>query len=201
MSVVNQEGVRLVATPRTLTIESMDAIYAIESVPIARPAKLLAFFEWSQGDASIVGSAWKGPGVVRCEIRGSNAKRGVDRWLIERLVENDPQICEFKRFIRAQEAYRLVVFLLGAAQGKVSVGDLASRYGVSQAQFRRLCHEIWGCGLKRQLLRWRALSALHSVVCGDDSMTQVAYKHGYASSSHFSAEMKRHFGMCPGDFR
>jgi AraC-like DNA-binding protein len=72
---------------------------------------------------------------------------------------------------------------------------------VSESHFRRLCRRALGRGLKRELRQWRAANAVLDVVESRDSMTDVAISNGFASSSHFSREIRDLFGISPCQFR
>ncbi|MGL6148964.1 MAG: helix-turn-helix domain-containing protein, partial [Plesiomonas sp.] len=65
------------------------------------------------------------------------------------------------------------------------------------SHFRRLCRHALGSAAKAELRDWRMARSLLDVVEGQENLTQVAIKHGYASSSHFSNEIRELLGVSP----
>ncbi|MBI0363332.1 Transcriptional regulator invF [Burkholderia oklahomensis] len=183
-------------------IVSHEGAWRFHEVPLFEAAKLLAFLE----------SCAKPNGAGR-EYRASASDGAVidapgdlsiwkfDRWLIARVMGAPDDADPLLAFLRAQESYGLVRFLLRERASPQSVATLAARYGVSEPHFRRLCRQALGRGLKRELRQWRAAQALLEVVESRDSMTEVAMSNGFASSSHFSREIKDLFGISPCQFR
>ncbi|WP_052738417.1 helix-turn-helix domain-containing protein [Robbsia andropogonis] len=174
------------------------------SLPTTRVASLLAFVESAQCfDVSHVNRAAGSeiPATLSFRIADLPSVYGFNRWLCECVINDDPRIEPLRNFLRVQEAYQLVLFLLRAYDGHTSVARLAQRYGLSAVQFRRICRSIFGCGLKQRLRQWRALNALHDILSRHETLTELAYQHGFSSSSHFSQEIKFHFGARPGCLR
>ncbi len=195
---------RVSVEKESLLIQSSSNAKEMRAVPLVRIASLLAFIEASDcvpaGMSSSRG-AQVAPDTVQINAKGLAYASAFEGWFCSRVLEGDDALPPLLTVLRTQEAYKLVLFLLGAFDDGSSVAALAERYGVSTAHFRRLCRKIFGSGLKRKLRQWRAQNALHDVLSGDESLTTLAYQHGFSSSSHFAQEMKFHFGAGPGCFR
>ena len=88
-------------------------------------------------------------------------------------------------------------FLLEQGTRSEKLTTLAQRYGVSVSHFRRLCHQALGSAAKPALRGWRTAQALLNMSLGDGSLTDVALEFGFASSSHFSKEIRELVGFTP----
>lgn len=119
-------------------------------------------------------------------------------WLLEGLLGNDAQAQQLAALLARQESYRLIRFIAGQ-DGQQGVATLAARYGLSPAQFYRQCRQALGRPLKQQLRLLRASHALLQYSGGDHTFTDVAADHGYASSSHFCAEIRSLLGASPSE--
>ncbi|ONC26353.1 hypothetical protein AQ914_04540 [Burkholderia pseudomallei] len=112
-------------------------------------------------------------------------------------MQRDRSVQRLLDFMRTQEAWHLVRFLLDEHGGAKTVAALGERYGLSKAHFNRLCREVLGNGLKRELRQWRAVCAVLEMLERRDGMASVAFEHGFSSSSHFSREIKELLGVSP----
>ncbi|KML20833.1 AraC family transcriptional regulator [Leclercia adecarboxylata] len=110
-------------------------------------------------------------------------------------------------FIRNVESYWISHFLLSQVMNEDKENDThkiynASKvYGVSESYFRKLCHHAFTRGPKKQLRIWRAANSALQLIEKDNSIAMIAGDNGYASSSHFSSEIKSHFGITPREFK
>ncbi|WEJ85273.1 helix-turn-helix domain-containing protein [Kluyvera intermedia] len=110
-------------------------------------------------------------------------------------------------FIRNVESYWISHFLLSQVMNEDKECDThkiynASRiYGVSESYFRKLCHRAFTRGPKKQLRLWRAANSALQLIENDQSIATIAGDNGYASSSHFSSEIKSLFGITPREFK
>lgn len=110
-------------------------------------------------------------------------------------------------FIRNLESYWLAYFLLsqalndGAEKNNCSVYKARKAYGVSESQFRKLCYDVFSRGPKKQLCLWRAAHSALQLIEKEKSVSVIAHMNGYASSSHFSSELKTLFGITPRAFK
>ena len=119
-------------------------------------------------------------------------------WLLEGLLGNDAQAQQLAALLARQESYRLIRFIAGQ-DGQQSVAALSARYGLSPAHFYRQCRQALGRSLKQQLRLLRASHALLQYSGGNHTFTDVAADHGYASSSHFCAEIRSLLGASPSE--
>jgi AraC-like DNA-binding protein len=137
--------------------------------------------------------------------------RAVESWFMKRSVyaevngqiDSDADVhTDFDCFaaaLRSTEYYKLVQFLLGQPASR-SMQELSAIYGLSYSHFRKLCREALGRGGKAEFQQWRNVRALLDMVdMGEQggSLTDVALRQGFASSSHFSDAMKNQFGISP----
>lgn len=100
-------------------------------------------------------------------------------------------------YLRHCESYQLLGFLFKEGSSSEKLQHLAERYGVSISHFRRLCHQALGNAAKPELRSWRAAKALLKMSEGKCSLTDVALEFGFASSSHFSKEVRELVGVAP----
>ena len=100
-------------------------------------------------------------------------------------------------FLRRTEWYWLIRFLLNESVNNGKLHELGARYGLSYSHFRRLCRNALGNSAKSELRGWRIARALLDVVEEGQSLTQVAMRYGYASSSHLSNDIRDAFGVSP----
>ncbi|MBZ2397922.1 helix-turn-helix domain-containing protein [Erwinia amylovora] len=124
-----------------------------------------------------------------------------------RLRPVDYGIENFLNFIRRIENYWISHFLLSQLlkEDKDSSADrlynASKSYGVSESYFRKLCHNTFSRGPKKQLRIWRASHSALQLIEKDNSIATIAGNNGYASSSHFSSEIKSIFGIRPREFK
>jgi len=128
-----------------------------------------------------------------------SSEQTLRRWYISQTLAGSPESAAFARLLRQSESYRLVRFLLEQSAASEKLNDLARRYGVSVSHFRRLCHQALGGAAKPELREWRSAQALLSLALsqGKSSLTEVALEFGFASSSHFSKEIRELVGVAP----
>ncbi|MBD1552379.1 helix-turn-helix domain-containing protein [Pseudomonas sp. C2L12B] len=122
---------------------------------------------------------------------------GLTRWYLAKAVEGGGDYAAFAQALRNTESYRLVAFLSDSRNAQEKLNVLARRYGVSVSHFRRLCRTAIGGTVKTELREWRTARALLTLAQGATSLTEVALELGYASSSHFSKEIRELVGVVP----
>ncbi|EXF96140.1 transcriptional regulator [Pseudomonas fluorescens HK44] len=120
-----------------------------------------------------------------------------ERWYIEQALHGGLSYRAFASVLRHHENYWLVQFLLEQGGSSEKLVWLAQRYGVSVSHFRRLCRQALGGATKPALRAWRTAQALLSMSLEDRSLTDVALQLGYASSSHFSKDIRELVGFAP----
>lgn len=121
----------------------------------------------------------------------------LERWYIEQALRGGLSYRAFASVLRHNEHYWLVRFLLEQGASSEKLTWLAQRYGVSVSHFRRLCRQALGGATKPALRDWRTAQALLSMSLEDRSLTDVALAFGYASSSHFSKDIRERVGFAP----
>ncbi|PRC93855.1 helix-turn-helix domain-containing protein [Solimicrobium silvestre] len=109
-------------------------------------------------------------------------------------IDGTPEYCRIAASLRRTEAYSMVSFLLQEGQGE-KVRSLSARYGISAGHFRRIFRAALGGSPKSALNDWRLATAILALVERQQSVTEVAMAHGFASPSHFSSEVKKSLGQ------
>ena len=123
------------------------------------------------------------------------------------LAPQDRRLASLFAFVRNVESYWIAHFLLSQVMNEDKESEThkiynASRiYGVSESYFRKLCHHAFTRGPKKQLRLWRAANSALQLIENDQSIATIAGDNGYASSSHFSSEIKSLFGITPREFK
>jgi AraC-like DNA-binding protein len=160
--------------------------------------KLQAFFDMSDAfdEAGLKGDAapWALLPVADDIVR---SPQRLERWYIEQAMGGTLAYLTFAETLRHHESYGLVRFLLEQGTRSVKLNALAQRYGVSVSHFRRLCRQALGTAAKPALRSWRTAQALLNMSLRDGSLTDVALEFGFASSSHFSKEVRELVGFAP----
>lgn len=123
--------------------------------------------------------------------------RALEQWYIAQALGGSPAFQAFAQVLRHSESYGLVRFLLEQGTRSEKLTELAQRYGVSVSHFRRLCRQALGSAAKPALRGWRTGRALLNMSLQDNSLTDVALDLGFASSSHFSREIRELVGVSP----
>ncbi len=121
----------------------------------------------------------------------------VERWLLSQTHTLPAEMATLASFLRRTEWYWLIRFLLNESVNNGKLQELGARYGLSYSHFRRLCRTALGNSAKSELRGWRIARALLDVVEEGQSLTQVAMRYGYASSSHLSNDIRDAFGVSP----
>jgi AraC-like DNA-binding protein len=125
------------------------------------------------------------------------SERALERWYIAQAMAGSEAWQAFASVLRHTESYGLVRFLLEQGTRSEKLTTLAQRYGVSVSHFRRLCREALGTAAKPALRGWRTAQALLNMSLQEGSLTDVALEFGFASSSHFSKEIRELVGFAP----
>ncbi|VVE04109.1 Invasion protein InvF [Pandoraea pneumonica] len=124
-------------------------------------------------------------------------RRQCEVWFLSQLVAPSDAFCTMLTVLRRGESYKLVRFLLSRSHTGGTLRHMCAKYGVSYSHFRRLCRCALGESAKIVLRDWRMARSMLEVAQGSDSYTEIALRNGYASSSHFSTEIKELIGMSP----
>ncbi|CAI8937100.1 AraC family transcriptional regulator [Pseudomonas sp. IT-P253] len=166
------------------------------TMPEAPLIKLQVFFDMSEAlnDEKPRLAPWATLPVAYDTLQSGKA---LERWYIEQALRGDVAYRAFAGQLRHNESYGLVRFLLEQGTRSEKLSALAQRYGVSVSHFRRLCHQALGSAAKPALRGWRTAQALLNMSLEDSSLTDVALEFGFASSSHFSKEIRELMGFSP----
>lgn len=158
--------------------------------------KLQLFID--QGAASIASTAGDQPWTA-LEEGGVQVRRidDLESWYLACALQGGQQYQAFAQKLRSSESYQLLSFLLEQGSSGEKLRELARQYGVSVSHFRRLSRQAFGGCVKSGLREWRTAKALLSMAEGVGSLTDVALEFGYASSSHFSKEIRELVGVAP----
>lgn len=123
------------------------------------------------------------------------------------LQPEDRCLGELISFICAMENYWVACFFLAQVMDgdretdTYKIYNAYKDYGVSESHFRKLCHSTFSCGPKKQLRMWRAAQSALQLIEKENSIAMIAGDNGYSSSSHFSSEIKKIFGITPKEFK
>ena len=157
--------------------------------------KLQAFID--QAAAPAADSSAHSLASLPVPLESLNGTKALERWYIAHALTNADALAGFAGLLRRGESYRLVCFLLAQSAASEKLCSLARTYGVSTSHFRRLCHEALGGAAKPEMREWRTAQALLAMARGKQSLTDVALEFGFASSSHFSKEIRELVGVKP----
>lgn len=134
-------------------------------------------------------------------------KSMMEMLILSLLNPQESQLKSLFSFIRNVESYWIAYFLLSQIMNEDKGSDdhrirnVCKIYGVSENYFRKLCRHAFAMGPKKQLRLWRATHSVLQLIENDNSVAVIAGKNGYASSSHFSSEIKSLFGITPREFK
>ncbi|PJG60110.1 AraC family transcriptional regulator InvF [Aeromonas cavernicola] len=169
----------------------------IRSLRLETLSKLLAFIDEASNTSVFETDrpTWSPLQLHDVSILGD--KKRCEHWFLQQILAPKQEFRNLLALLRLSESYWLVRFLLAQSTCDNTVQELGKRYGVSYSHFRRLCRHALGSAAKAQLRDWRMARSLLDVVEGQENLTQVAIKHGYASSSHFSNEVRELLGVSP----
>lgn len=163
-------------------------------------AKLQAFIDVAlNAPERSRGSDWYGFTSLR--YRKTLSPRLFESWLITQNVRRCEESARIIALLCNTEWYWIVRFLLEAGQDDMSLKEMGAKYGLSVSHFRRLSKTALGNSTKEEMCHWRLARALLDLMENGGSITDIALKHGYASLSHFSNDVKTVLGLPPRDIR
>jgi len=192
------QGVLLSTHGAALRVQEGEA--AMTRIGVVGFSKLLAFIDGAAVSAPLLetdAAAASGLVVLDLPTPLLTAPRELEYWFLRQVIGGNPEFAALCAFLRRLENYWLVKYLLSESVRQKTVSDLGTEYGLSYSHFRRVCKAALGNSVKSELKSWRAARSLLDVVGQRCSMTEAAIKNGYASSSHFSTEIKKLFGLSP----
>lgn len=106
-------------------------------------------------------------------------------------------IDEYTRLINKTEDYIEINL-----DKRINLVDIASHVGFSEYHFHRIFSKYSHETLKQFITRIKMeRSAVYLVIDTEISMTEIAFKYGYSSSSSYNKAFKKHYGISPTAFR
>lgn len=160
-------------------------------------SKLLVFIDESRNFTAFDADTPHWTLLALQDVSMLQGRKSYEYWFLQQILDPSPAFSHLLSLLRRSESYWLVRFLLAQSTSSNTLQELGERYGVSYSHFRRLCRQALGCAAKSELRDWRMARSLLDVADGQEKLTDVAIKHGYASSSHFSNEIKELLGVSP----
>lgn len=202
------------------TVDKMDVeltgVWVIETLTMSQSTTLFSFLDYqSKCRAGVSNSAekeCKSSMLVRTEKHLAVSLDDENKSMMAILISTriKPQYHRLESlftFIRGVESYWISYYLLCQMMNEDKESDchkiahVSRTYGVSESYFRKLCHDAFTRGPKKQLRLWRAAHSALQLIEEDNSISTIAGNNGYSSSSHFSSEIKSLFGITPREFK
>lgn len=168
-----------------------------QELPLFALVKLQAFIDESRGVSKKCDPMQRWESIELDSYPVITTCGDVERWLLTRNQTLPAQMSMLASFLRRTEWYWLIRYLLNESLSNGKLHELGARYGLSYSHFRRLCRNALGNSAKNELRGWRIARALLDVVDEGQSLTDVAMRYGYASSSHLSNDIRDAFGVSP----
>ncbi|MBE5251924.1 MAG: helix-turn-helix domain-containing protein [Enterobacterales bacterium endosymbiont of Blomia tropicalis] len=127
------------------------------------------------------------------------AEQGTRCWftLMYLSHRSNSDFVRFCEFLRKNEAYWLVRYLLPHRCSPEKIIKLSKEYGFSYSYFRRVVHQFFGMTAKQKLLSWRISQTVLDIIDGKGKITDIALQNGFSSSSHASTTIKKQLGLKP----
>lgn len=190
--------------------------WMIEIVSMSQAATLFSFLDYQAKSRSVIAEPCAGEPhaalLMHTERNLAILVDGECKTLMGVLIftllkPQDRRLENLFSFVRNVESYWIAHFLLSQVMNEDKesdshkIGNASKIYGVSESYFRKLCHHAFTRGPKKQLRLWRAAHSALQLIEKDNSIAAIAGNNGYASSSHFSSEIKSLFGITPREFK
>ncbi|XTZ39294.1 helix-turn-helix domain-containing protein [Salmonella enterica] len=214
--VIESKGTPLMIASRDHMMVALADSWSVELFPLSQITTLISFLDYQMNLGTKVSSKVTGNDdgslVLSCDgciiLRlEQNSKKLMDI-LINGVLEPQKQSLQhIFSFVRNIESYWVAYFLLSQVFNEDKESDnhklynACKVYGVSESYFRKLCHNAFTRGPKKQLRMWRAAHSALQLIEKDKSISTIAGNNGYSSSSHFSSEIKSLFGITPREFK
>ena len=99
------------------------------------------------------------------------------------------------------EIHRLAGWLRGRLEERITVDQIAGYLHMSESSLNRLFKRETAQSPMEYVTQWRLEQARALLGMGSDSITEVARRCGFSSSSHFSSAFAAAFGISPRDYR
>jgi AraC-like DNA-binding protein len=83
----------------------------------------------------------------------------------------------------------------------VTIEEAAARCNLSPAYFSRTFARVFGTGFADYARQYRLRAAARSLTAEGARISDIAYRSGFQTPSHFAAAFRKRFGMSPNAFR
>ena len=128
---------------------------------------------------------------VRDVMMGKARRTEVDYDYSEQKIESADE----KLFARINEAIKK-----NLDDSTFGVNELATEVGISRVHLNRKMKERYSVSPNNFIRSYRLKQAAYLLINNKVNVSEVAYKVGFSSHSHFSNTFREHFGMTPKDF-
>lgn len=116
---------------------------------------------------------------------------------ISKSEDKDMSIDYYRRLINMTEDY-----IETNLNHKITLAHVANNANISQFHFHRLFSKYSTETLKQFITRIKMeRSAIFLAINSEISITEIALKYGYSSSSNYNKAFKKHYSMSPTEFR
>jgi AraC-like DNA-binding protein len=103
---------------------------------------------------------------------------------------------------RALHRLRPALDLVAAGDFRlVTIEEAAARCHLSPSYFSRAFAAAFGMGFAEYARAWRLRAAARSLTCEGARISDIAWRCGFQTPSHFTAAFRKRFGMAPSAFR
>jgi len=99
------------------------------------------------------------------------------------------------------EIDRVVEFIHGNLERKITSGDMARIACMSQSNFTRVFRKEMGTSPYDYLLGSRLARAKKMLQAGEKPISDIAQECGFSSTSHFSAKFSKKYNLSPATYR
>jgi AraC family of transcriptional regulator, multidrug resistance transcriptional activator len=111
--------------------------------------------------------------------------------------EDNDMSDHYRRLINKTEDY-----IEANLNHRITLSDVANTVNISEFHFHRLFSKYSTETLKQFITRIKMeRSAVFLAVNSEISITEIAFKYGYSSSSNYNKAFKKHYGISPTEFR
>ncbi|WP_407424761.1 helix-turn-helix domain-containing protein [Methanobrevibacter sp.] len=91
--------------------------------------------------------------------------------------------------------------LIDDLESKITIDELANRYGVSKTTLKNCFKEVYGKPIFKWRKEYKLDYACRMIEDGELTISEISKKVGYSSPSKFSHAFKDHIGCTPSEYR
>lgn len=92
-------------------------------------------------------------------------------------------------------------YLQANALSKITLSILAAEVGAHPVTISRYFQKYWGCTLGRYIRKLKIIHTLPLIKSGEVTLSEVAFKCGFADQSHFIRTFKQFTGLLPAVYQ